>query len=92
MLSYPLAQLTWKRNQKKIHENNKKFLIVSLPNLSYLRIYDAVSLNHTTWNISCMAENDRGKEEASTLLNIIPGLFPFVFLNEFEINNYFYRT
>jgi hypothetical protein len=59
-------------------------LIINSPNLSYLRIIDAISVNHTKWNISCHAENVHGKDEASSLLNIIPGKF-WIYFSEAKI-------
>lgn len=75
VMSYPIAQITWKRNQRKIHEStSKKFRIINGPNTSYLRITDVNNINYTQWNISCLAENVHGSNEAHVFLNIIPGI------------------
>lgn len=70
MLSYPSAQITWKKNNKKINDNNKKFKIVYSTNLSYLRVTDA---SHTinSLNITCHVENHRGSTESHAYLNVL---------------------
>jgi hypothetical protein len=75
VLSYPSAQITWKKNSKKINDNNKKFKIIYGSNLSYLRITDA-SHSPTLLNITCHAENYRGYTESIAFLNILAGKFP----------------
>ena len=41
VFSYPLARISWKKNNKKINEHNKKFKISHGSNVSFMRITDA---------------------------------------------------
>lgn len=77
--SFPLAQISWKKNNKKLSENHKKFRIVHGTNVSYLRVIDA---SNSKMEIACMAENSLGKDEQSVVLNVVPerekpDYFPF---------------
>ena len=67
------------------NNNNNAFHIINSPNLSYLRISNANSGNQTKWNISCLAENEHGRDEMSKILNIIPGIK--YFRNHLEIEH-----
>ena len=83
VVSYPAAQISWVKNDKKLSEHNRKFKIVYGPNVSFLRIRDASYSWQKSLNITCMAENNYGTAQASTSLTIIAGLFclsclPFV--------------
>ncbi len=69
VLSYPMAQIIWKKNNKKINEN-KKFKIIHSSNLSYLRITDA-SQSPNSLDISCHAENQIGTAESHSFLQIL---------------------
>lgn len=74
VLSYPVAQITWKKNNKKLSDMNKKFRIIhGSNNIGYLRVTDANSFAYNNViNITCIAENDMGIVEATSHLNIIP--------------------
>jgi hypothetical protein len=74
VVSYPLAQITWKKNNKKLSENNKKFKIIHGSNLSLLRVREAsyVALNNVL-NITCTAENRHGVAEATSFLHVTAG-------------------
>ena len=87
VLSYPSAQITWKKNNKKINDNNKKFQIVYGSNLSYLRITDA-SHSPTLLNITCHAENYKGYTESIAYLNILAGKL----IEHFDLWLYFERN
>jgi len=74
VLSYPVAQITWKKNNKKLSDMNKKFRIIhGSNNVGYLRVTDANSFAYNNViNITCIAENDMGTVEATSHLHIIP--------------------
>lgn len=77
--SFPLSQITWKKNNKKLSENHKKFRIIHEANVSYLRVIDAGNFK---MDITCLAENKIGRDEQTVVLNILPDrekpiFFPF---------------
>lgn len=85
----PEPTVHWKKNGKRLSENNKKYHI--LPNnnnnhgasVSYLRVADANQPNLGNINISCLVESYLGENEAVATLNIIsekrrPDQFPHI--------------
>lgn len=77
--SFPRSQITWKKNNKKLSENHKKFRIIHGTNVSYLRVIDAGNFK---MDITCLAENIIGRDEQTVVLNILPErekpfFFPF---------------
>lgn len=80
VLSYPLSQIVWKKNNKKLNENNKKFKITHGSNLSILRVTDV----NNSINVTCVAENANGvSQEATAHLSVVhekdrPKQFPLV--------------
>ncbi len=76
--SQTLAQITWRKNNKKLSLSNKKFRVLHVgANVSYLRISDATghtnnlnSINHI--NITCIVENLHGLVEQTVHLNVLP--------------------
>lgn len=77
--SFPLAQISWKKNNKKLSENHKKFRIIHGTNVSYLRVIDA---SNSKMDIACLAENIIGKDERNVILSVLseqerPLFFPF---------------
>ena len=73
ILSYPSSQISWKKNNKKLSDNNKKFRIIHGSNISYMRVTDAGHSNTGAINITCHAENIYGSTESFAMLNILPG-------------------
>ena len=84
VIGYPLAQISWKRNNKKLSDNNKKFRIVHGSNISFLRVTDAVAGGHggvglgggggssNKMNITCVAENGYGHDHVTSTLSVLP--------------------
>jgi hypothetical protein len=70
--SYPPAQFSWRKNNKRLNENNKKFKITHDSNWSVLRVTD---VNHAI-NVTCVAESvqQQGgwRHEATATLSVIP--------------------
>lgn len=73
IVSFPVAQISWYKNEKKLNKHNRKFLIINGPNLSYLRIRDASYSWSRTLNITCKAENSLGFDQSSALLKTVSG-------------------
>ena len=75
VVSFPTAQITWMKNSKKVVRQNRKFVIVNTPNVSYLRIRDAsYSWSKNNLNITCIAENLLGRAQSSTILKTLPSI------------------
>ncbi|CAF0709711.1 unnamed protein product [Brachionus calyciflorus] len=84
VLGYPLAQISWRKNNKKLSEHNKKFRIIHGTNVSFLRVTDASYVqNNNKLNITCLAENIIGQDEQNSVLTILserdrPKKIPFI--------------
>jgi hypothetical protein len=74
--AYPPAIITWKKNNRRLNDKNKKFRIiqdVEIENLSYLRVtYSQNFQTRNSLNVTCEARNYYGTTEATAQLNIIP--------------------
>jgi hypothetical protein len=74
VFSFPLARISWKKNNKKLNEHNKKYKILHGSNVSFLRITDASHTHNGVLRITCVAENHFGIVEATASLNVISGM------------------
>ena len=74
VFSYPLARISWKKNNKKLNEHNKKYKILHGSNVSFLRITDASHTHNGVLRITCVAENHFGIAESMASLNVISGI------------------
>ena len=72
VISYPSSQISWKKNNKKLSEHNKKFRIVHGSNVSFLRVTDASHSLNNILNLTCVAENSYGSVESVAFLHVVP--------------------